>query len=392
MTLTQEQKYKVLFIAKNIPVPGVLPSRVVIDIAHQLSDFANVSFLYPKEIVPFGFHLLKKYKPFHQLQPWEYEGFQVDTVSYIRIPYRKMAFWLWNKLSKKSLTYYHNHGSFDLVHAHYLFPDGYLAYLYSRHFSIPYIVTIRNSDLVQLRNIKKNNPDFKKAQLIIQHASKVLCLNRGYKDFMDNLFNISAEIIPHGIENNAFADDLSNPEKVIITTVASAIKRKNIDWVIRAFNNYKGKQIIELNIAGSGPEIDNLQQLANNDRRICFKGKIARSEVLNLLQKSDIFALPSYDETYGLTYVEAAATHNAIIGLKNEGVWGVFKDKKEMYFCKDEVDFQKMLHGLIDNPTARNALKDNAYSRAENLNWAIIKKQYQDAYQNAMENFQNRIT
>jgi len=384
MTTSEQKKYKILFIAKNIPVPGVLPSRVVIDIAHQITSFAEVKFVYPKERVPFGLHYFKKYKPFYKLKPWNYEGFHVDVLSYTRIPSRKTAFRFWNRLSKQSTEYYQKNGPFDLIHAHYLFPDGYLAYLFGQKFQIPYVITIRNSDVVLLKNLLPGDSDFKKAEKTINNAAKILCLNKSYKTFMDQKFHINAEIIPHGIEEEAYAPDLSTSDKVRIITVSSAIKRKNIDWVIRATKNYEGQQPIELEIYGEGVLLDELKQLANADQRIVFKGKVPRESVLKAMQHSDIFALPSYDETYGLTYVEAAATHNAIIGLKNEGVWGIFEEDKEMLFSADEADFQEKMHWLIEEIEFQDKLKQNAFIRAKTLNWKAIRGKYQNTYQSLM--------
>jgi len=383
-----QNKLKVLFIAKNVPVKGIHFSRIVIDIAHKISAFCEVTFLYPNETVPFGFQFLKKYKPFYRLKGWDFEGFHISVTNYVRLPFREMAFWLWNNLSKNDRNFYKQSGPFDLIHAHYLFPDGHLAYLYSTRYNIPYIITIRNADIRHLKNISKNNPDFKKAQLIIQNASKVLSLNLSYKEFINEMFGISSIIIPHGIESSAyFEGKVGGNNKVKITTISEAIKRKNINWIIKAVNNYKGKQEIELNVIGSGPLMNDLKQLANDDKRIIFHGKIDRSLVLKHLQDSDIFALPSYNESFGLVYLEAAATKNAIIGFKHEGVWGIFDDNSEMIFSENEEHFQKTLHNLVDDKALRMKLQTGAFNKAKKLSWDNITKQYKQVYEESIDSF-----
>jgi len=385
MSNSDQNKYKILYIAKNIPVQGVLPSRVVIDIAHQISDFAQVQFVYPNEIVPFGLHYLKKYKPFYKLKPWIYEGFMVTVLNYPRLPLNNQAFAFWSHLTKKSITFYTQKGPFDLIHAHYLLPDGYLAYLFGKQFNIPYVVTIRNSDIILLKKYTKGNTDLRKAEAVIYNAARILCLNTSYQDFINNMFGINSEIIPHGIEEEAYASDESSPNIVRIITVSSAIKRKNIDWIIESVLNYNGSKNIELLIVGDGTLIGELKKMAGNDPRIYFTGKIPRNEVLKLLRKSDIFVLPSYNETYGLTYVEAAAAHNAIIGLKNEGVWGIFKEDKEMLFCSNKNEFIQKLHFLIGHPDQVYSLKEAAFERAKLLNWRSIKEQYNKLYKTVID-------
>ena len=65
-----QNKLKVLFIAKNVPVKGIHFSRIVIDIAHKISAFCDVTFLYPNETVPLGFQFLEKYNMFYLITNW----------------------------------------------------------------------------------------------------------------------------------------------------------------------------------------------------------------------------------------------------------------------------------------------------------------------------------
>jgi glycosyltransferase involved in cell wall biosynthesis len=260
-------------------------------------------------------------------------------------------------------------------------PDGYLAWLFSMRYQIPYIVTFRNADVKFLRNLDPRSPDMKKAKLVASNAARILTLNKAYKDYVDDLFGVDSLIIPHGIKEEIFTDDQKKKsEKTVIGVVAKAIKRKNIDWVINAIKTYNGQRDILLNIIGDGPLLDDLKKLAEGDDRIHFKGKLAIEDVLEISREGDIFALPSADETFGMVYLEAAANHNAMIGLQNEGVWGVFEDGKEMLFSKDESDFQQLLHGLIDNKTQQNTLAENAFAKAQQLTWPVITKKYEDLY------------
>jgi glycosyltransferase involved in cell wall biosynthesis len=262
-------------------------------------------------------------------------------------------------------------------------PDGYLARLYAKRYNTPYIVTFRNADVKFLKKLDLTAPDTEKAFLVVRDAAKILTLNKAIKDFVDGLFGVDSIILPHGIRDEVFAAHKKPiSEKVTISVVAKAIQRKNIDWVIHAVKNYQGPQDVMLNIVGDGPLSDELKELASDDMRIQFLGKLGFEDVLQTLKESDIFALPSTDETFGMVYPEAAANHNAIIGLQHEGVWGIFEDGKEMLFSKDEADFQKMLHQLIDNKKLRNTLAENAFAKAKKLTWPVIAREYEEMYNN----------
>jgi glycosyltransferase involved in cell wall biosynthesis len=385
-----EKKINVLFIAKNIPVPGMYSSRVIMEIATRISSFSKVSFLYPKEKVPPGLHLLKKYRPIYKLQSWNCEGYDIAIYPYLRIPFTSSSYKLWNKLSGIGKTFYKDTGPYDIIHAHYLLPDGYLAYLFSQHYHLPYIITVRNADIKHLRSLKKNDHDFKKAELVIKNASRVLSLNSAYKQYIDKVFGIDSLVIPHGLDDHIYASEKNIPGKVVtITTIAEAIKRKHIDWVIRGVKTYLGEVDIRLNVIGDGPLMPELKKIPGGDVRINFTGKLSHDEVLTSLRQSDIFALPSADETFGMVYLEAAANNNALVGLINEGVWGIFEDKKEMLFCKNENDFHELLHRLISSREERLTLSENAFIKATELNWATISKEYEELYNEIIESYKS---
>lgn len=376
------RKLNVLFIAKNIPTPKNKTNRIIFDIAQNLSDFCKINFLFPKEIVPFWLKNKPKFKHLYRLKNWNFEGFSITPILYWAIPIKSMQFWAMFFMPLPLKKHIKRNGAPDLVHAHYLLPDGYMAYKLYTRYNIPYLITFRNSDKKYLSSISENNPDFRKARKIISSAQKILVTNKAYKDFVKVKFGIDSTIIPHGINASIFSnvEQQGKSKELVITTVAEAIPRKNIDWILKAFLNYTGNAKIKLNIVGDGPQLKQLKLLAANDKRITFWGRISHEKVLEILRISDIFSLPSYNETFGMVYLEAAATQNAILGMKEEGVWGVFEENTEMLFCRDFEQFQKKLHLLIDNEKTRNRLIQNAFEKAKILSWTNITKAYKEIY------------
>nr|WP_321353558.1 glycosyltransferase family 4 protein [uncultured Draconibacterium sp.] len=379
-------KLKVLYIAKNIPTPRKKTNRVIFDIAKNLSSFCTIQFLFPKEIVPFWLRNSAKFSYLKGLKNWSFENFSIQAIPYIKLPFKPMQYWPLFYLPP-ALKRYINNDRPDLVHAHYLFPDGYMAYRIWEKTGIPYVITFRNQDKQYLEIISNNNPDFKKAKKILSAARQILVTNGGYQEFIEKKFGIKCIIMPHGIESSVLKNGNSRKknEAIIITTVAEAINRKNIDWIIRACLQYKGNKEIRLNIIGDGPELENLKHLAINDNRITFKGRVEHAMALQILGESDIFALPSYNETFGLVYLEAAATHNAMIGLKGEGVWGVFEEDKEMLFCGNFEGFKQQLHRLIENDVLRTEITEEAFKKVKTMEWEKVQTKYKSVYLNALK-------
>lgn len=146
------------------------------------------------------------------------------------------------------------------------------------------------------------------------------------------------------------------------------IRLKRFDWLIKAIKEYRGCKRPVLRLIGDGPLLNSLKAEADNASNIRFYGRQPHDRVRQLLTESDIFALPSVSETFGLVYMEAAATKNAVVAVRDTGVWGNFEDGKEMLFIEDYRNFRDSLFRLIDDDDLRIELAENAFLR--------VKKEY----------------
>lgn len=382
------EKLKILYIAKNIPTPKKKTNRIIFDIAQNVSDFCDIDFLFPKEIVPFWLRNNPRFSYLYKLKKWTFEGFKIQSIPYIKLPFKYMQYWPLYFLPKTVKRYFHKNGQPDLVHAHYLFPDGQIAFRIREKYGIPYVLTFRNQDKQYLELISTENPDYKKAQKILSSAKQVLVPNGGYKNFVESAFGIKCLIIPHGIEADVFKKEQKSAliDEITILSVADGLTTKNVDWVIKAFINYTGENKIKLRLIGDVCARKDIIELSTDDKRIEMLGKVPRENVLQHMKESDIFALPSSKETFGLVYLEAAATRNAIIGFKGEGVWGVFEEEKEMLFCSNYQQFKLDIHQIIDNEDLRTDLKESAFKKAQTLKWENVKTKYEQLYLNSLEN------
>lgn len=375
-------KKRLLYIARNIPTPKQKSNNVILRIAHKLTKHFDIDFLFPKEIVPWGVHLLDKYKPLSNLSDWKVDNLTIKILKYIRLPIDSNAF-IFSNTNQINL----NH-KYDLIHAHLIFPDGIFAYHYSHQFKIPYIITIRKSDVELLRRVRQSSHTWVLAKKILQNASSVLGLNLATISFIKDNFEIQGKLLPHGIDSSIIikkASLIEDERTIKITVVAEAIATKQIDWVIQAVQNYDGDKPIQLTIIGDGKEMDNLKSLANNNPKIIFLGKVKHDTVLRELTDSHIFALPSCSESFGLVYLEAAARYNAIIGYRNTGIFGVLKEHEEILYIDNFIDFSTQLFRLIEDKTIRENLSSNAFEKVKSLTWAKIELQYLKIYNNHID-------
>ena len=369
---------KILYIASNIPLPTLKSNRIVLTIAEKMSQFCDISFVFPAARVFPPFSFMKKYKPLANLKPWTDGIFALKPLRYLRLPGKKLSYFLIDSIHPK--RYVEKNALPDLCHAHFIMPDGYIALKIKEKYNTPYMVSARTSDIRHLKALERKSSVYGKFIKVLKNADKIIVHNRPQQEFIARL-GFDSVIIPHGIESGALNDAAEKADSpIIISVVAELIRRKNIDWVIRAVKEYSGKQPVQLMIAGDGVCREELLRLAAHTSNIHFLGKISHEEVMSLLEKSHIFALPSINETFGLVYLEAAAKYNAVICCRDEGVDGLFDDRTEMMFCEGYDDFKAMLNKLIEHPEERKIMADNGFTKVKNYTWENVRSQYIEIY------------
>lgn len=358
---------KVLHICKNIPIPDFSENDVIIEqIKLQESNGIDVCVVYPKEAIPKLFSFMGgRIRAITKLEgSYVYSGVEVLTFSYLRLPlplfewmYAGIRLPFFNKLFYQCQSVF----SPNLIHAHYIFPDGIIARELSRLLNIPYVITLREGDY---KNINKNSYNYALAKKVVSDAETVIGVT-------DNLLRANLPYPKTVIVNNFIHDDFykklsSNitKKKNHIVTIAKGIPRKNLDWVVHYASE---RDEVTLDVIGIGGTIDKLKTQFSECENINFLGHLGRNEIIDILDKSQIFALPSYGETFGLVYAEAAARGNVVVGLKGTGLYGI--DSDSFLFAESYSDFVKIIDRILAYPD-EITLKLAEKSRATSLRFS----------------------
>lgn len=376
-----QNKPKVLFIASNIPTPKRESNKVVMTIAHKLSTQFDISVLHPAEFAPFPISLMKKYKNIMGRHSWEDDGIVIRPIKYVRLIGNKNAFRLMPSCERKIKRFVQQYGIPQLVHAHYALPDGYLAYLINKIHHVPYIISFRKTDINYL-HLPKESSTRKLMDKVLAHAQRIIVHNTAQQKELSNM-GFESILMAHGIEESFVKpkEPTNSTNNIAIATIGELIPQKHIDWVINAVLNYKGSKSLTLKIAGEGPMRPELEAQTHNADNIQLLGKISHDKIDKLLCQTEIFALPSINETFGLVYIEAAAHQNAVIATKGTGVWGHYSDGEEALYCDSYPSFQEMLYKLIEDDDYRHQMASKAYQKTlENYTWKKIISQYIELY------------
>lgn len=252
----------------------------------------------------------------------------------------------------------------DCIHAHTLFSDGGVAYKIWQKHGIPYVLSVRNTDLNSFYKYKPYLSFF--ADKVLKHSHSIVCLSPAYRDrLLDKVHNAELRreiaskivIIPNGIDDYWF-ENIGNPHKrdqsdlkLRVVTAGQISRNKNQISVAKALASFeeKGYQI-EYFLCGSIIDEEYFKQLSKFDF-VRYLGKKTKEELRNLYLGCDIFILASKSETFGLVYAEALTQGLPILYSKGEGFDNQFPDGQVGFSIRSD-DVNDILNGIqhvIDN-------------------------------------------
>ena len=373
---------KILFVAANIPVPGVEANDIIVTVARRLIDRGSeVHLVFPVEWIPLPRFLLgKKGRALVGLADrFQLLGVPVTLWRYLRLPGTRFSFLF------AGVRLGGGHWLFDpdVIHAHYVLPDGEIARKIASSLGKRYVVTARQGDWRKLSRLSERSFLRRAALRVLRGAAAVFSPGKIVADrFAD--WGVEMQVLPHGVEALPAGIGIEPCEGPLVVSVAASLYRgKQVDWVVKAVAALKHTRSLELRIMGGGEEEARLKSLLALLRvNARFMGHVPRTVVLENLRQSHIFALPSASETFGLVYLEAAVSGCAVIATRGTGVDGLFVDGEEMRFQSGYYeDFLACLRNLVEEDTARISLARHGRERVlKDYLWDTVLSRYEEMY------------
>lgn len=236
-----------------------------------------------------------------------------NTLSYL-IAWKKAREVIWK-----------NHGKPGILHAYILLRPAVLAYICSKVYRTPYVVSEQWSGYT--------NGNFERQSFLRRWTGKFIFAQAreriAVSDFLRSSlerhgFKTPIRVIPNVIEvqGKSFKKE---SDKIRILVVADLVDEiKNISGTIRAFASVLNKiENLTLEIIGHGPDEIKLKELASvlriNPTAIHFSGLKSNAEVYEALHNSDFLVMNSRFETFSLICAEALSCGKPVIATRCGG-------------------------------------------------------------------------
>jgi glycosyltransferase involved in cell wall biosynthesis len=281
--------------------------------------------LAPVPYFPFSAERFGSYASF-ALAPRHEErfGIEIDHPRYLTLPKvgMSMAPFLLYASARGALERLLRAGHrFDLIDAHYFYPDGVAAVMLGRAFGLPVTVTARGSDINVLPNYALPRRLIRRAA---RQADGVIAVSSALAGKLAGLGVEQSRItvLRNGVDPKVFRPVTpfepgeGPPPRPLAVSVGNLVPLKGHDLVISALTDLPG---LTLWIVGGGPERGRLEALArdlNVAGRVRFLGVVPHERMPEVYSAADVLVLASEREGWPNVLLEAMACGTRVVTTK----------------------------------------------------------------------------
>ncbi len=232
-----------------------------------------------------------------------------------------MALWLY-PVVKKMLK---NGDDFDVIDAHYFYPDGVAAAILGKLFNKSVVITARGTDINLI-------PQFYFPRKMIlwaaNQASEIITVCEALKQELITLGVSLTKIhaLRNGVDLLFFhpqdrekSRQKLNIHRPTLLSVGHLVERKGHHLVIQAMVDLPSYDLL---IAGDGEERENLKKLVaelNLENRVRFLGSVSHEELVTIYSAVDLLVLASSREGWANVLLESMACGTPAIATN---IWG----------------------------------------------------------------------
>jgi teichuronic acid biosynthesis glycosyltransferase TuaC len=286
--------------------------------------------------------------------------------------------------------------SFDLIHCHTIYPDGYAGGMLKEKFSVPVVSTIHGSDILLYPH--RSRGVFRRTEQALRMNDHIIAVsNLLMKEAQRVVAGVEVSTIYNGFDPSRFypmdsktaRKRLDMPlEGKVALFVGNLKPVKGLHVLLEAFSQVVN-QVPEarLVLVGDGPLRSALMGQAREsglEGKVAFVGRRPPDEIPLWINASDVLVLPSISEGFGAVVLEAMGCGKPVVATDVAGVSEIVQHRKTGYLVKpkDPDGLAQYLTILLrDEGGLIGDMGERAYAVSSNFTWKQNASRLIELYQ-----------
>ncbi|MCA1031422.1 glycosyltransferase family 4 protein [Bacillus timonensis] len=286
----------------------------------------------------------------------------------------------------------------SVVHAHYVFPSGWLARWYKKLFGARFVVTAHGGDIDKMAKL---NPRIRSlTKQVLQDADHVIAVGQDLYDTLHGEFGVEKEklsLINMGVNLDVFhkvekshAREMCGIDRNIVPLlfVGNITEPKGLLELLPAFEQLKQDfPQVELYLLGSEKDAGFTNMLKGYIKEkdlqdsVHFVGTMPQKDVAMWMAAAEVFVIPSHIEGFGLVALEAMACGTPVVGAKVGGLKYLLDDGCGIAVeAKNSEDLYHGLKTVFASEDVKTNLISNGLARAVENDHEIMTKRVISIY------------
>jgi len=284
---------------------------------------------------------------------------------------------------------------FDLIHAHFTYPDGVAAVRLGKQFGVPVVIT----EHIPWGPWTYHNAFVRRESVrAVEECAFHIAVSGPVRESVARVVGASEKlrVIPVGVDGTIFnrSENEGQPLPNQVLFVGAIRPVKGVDILLRAMRLLvdSGRNVTLVLVGESyfknyQREYDRLRQMAEElhlGSRVNFVGKRRPPELVRSIQESAVLVLPSRAESFGMVLVEALACGTPVVATRCGGPEDIVT--KEVGILVPPEDAQALAEGIaqvLDRRSDYDPAKSRAYA-LERFSLESVGQRLQGLYAEAL--------
>ncbi len=238
---------------------------------------------------------------------------------------------LWYRPIRQLAARLHAARAFDIIHAHFIYPEGVIAARLSEHLGLPVVTTEQAPWDPWLKRYPRVGKQVRAALPAIQRVMAVSeFLRRNIHSAIPNM-QVPVDVVHNVVDDSVFdirnGEDAWDPDRLLFVGVVRRVK--GLDVLVRALHRLvEHRPTLRLVVVGAAyyrgyardeAEVRGLVDQLGLMNHVTWVGQAQPSEVATHMRRSAVVVVPSRSETFSAVTAEALASGTPVVATRCGG-------------------------------------------------------------------------